>query len=547
MFAIVLAFVLFMLPSCNFVVTNGVDTTTNSGDDNNDFVEDQTWSNTVIITWTENSATVSELPEGVSVVNENGYVTITSTAKHIEYMASGEGKGQLKFYSDYKFKLSLSDLILACADGPAVNNQSSKSMYLVLSGSNVLSDATTYKESAEDQKAALFSEGQILVSGDGTLDVTGNCKHAIASDDYIRVREGELTLKSNAADGMHANDGIIINGGLLSINAASEGIQCDTSSVVISGGEISIVAAGDKGILAYSSIDISGGTISVKSVDKGIKSKAGNITISGGNISVTTTGDDGKGVLAKLGQFSMSDGVLTVNTSGSSAKGIKSVGDMTISGGTITVVCSGSSSSSGGWFAPPGGGGGPGGGGPGGGNESSGPEGIESKAALTITGGIVYAQSSDDAINSGGDLTISGGYVCAYSTGNDGLDANGDCIINGGVVYAIAAGSPEVGIDANSEQNKKLYVKGGTVIAIGGLERGSSISTKSTSVSWSKNTWYALYSGNDLAFVFKTPASGGNSMTLCTSSSPTVSAGVSVSGGTALFNGMANINGTVTK
>ena len=62
------------------------------------------------------------------------------------------------------------------------------------------------------------------------------------------------------------------------------------------------------------------------------------------------------------------------------------------------------------------------------------------------------------------------------STNNDGIDANGNCYVKGGVVYAIGASSPEVAIDANSEEQKKLYVTGGTVIAVGGLESGASIS-----------------------------------------------------------------------
>ena len=555
-----IAVAISLLPACNNVSVTNPEVTTNTGDDASDFVEEQTWNSSVSISWDGSAATIGELPDGVTVTNDNGYVVVTSIVKNIEYVLSGSGAGQLKVYSTYKYKLSLNSLTLACSDGPAINNQSSKSLYLVLDGASTLTDGSTYTDSSEDQTAAIFSEGQILVTGDGSLTVNGNCKHAIASDDYIRIREGELTLKATASDGLHANDGIIINGGSLSISAASEGIQCDTNSVVITAGTINITAAGDKGILAYSTIDISGGTVTVKSVDKGIKSQAGNITISGGSIDITTSGDDGKGILAKLGQINITGGVINVNTVGSSAKGIKAQGDINISGGTINVICEGGTST--GSFAPqagPGGNGGgpggmgggtqPGGGTPGGGmgNETSGPEGIESKSALTISGGTVYAQSSDDAINSGGDLTITDGYVCAYSTGNDGMDANGDCYIKGGIVYAIAAGGAEVGIDANSEDRKQLTVSGGSVVAIGGLEKGSSVSIKSTSTTYSNNTWYALYDNSTLVFAFKTPASGANSMTVCTKSAPTLTTGVTVSGGTTIFNGMGNINGTITK
>ena len=463
-----LAMVVLMGTGCNKEeeVESGSTAASNetfTGDDSSDFVENETWSSTINIVWNGTDVTVTGSADGVSVNNTNGYVTITSTVKNIEYVVSGSGTGQLSIYSDYKFKLSFEGLTLACSDGPAINNQCSKTCYAVLGGTNTLSDGSSYASSSEDRKAAFFSEGQICFSGSGSLNVTGNYKHAIASDDYIRLCSGTGTidLTAKVSDGLHANDGIIINDGILTINAVGEGIQCDTSSVVISGGTINITSTTDKGILAYANIDISGGTTTITSKYKCIKTES----------------------------------------------------NLTISGGTITAVATGSSSSSGT------------------------PEGIEAKGTIAISGGKVYAQANDDAINAGGDLTISGGYVMAYSTGNDGIDANGNCYIKGGVVYAIGANSPEVAIDANSEEQKQLYVEGGTLVAIGGLESGSSLTQSCYSASsWSKSTWYALTVG-DNTFAFKTPSSGGTPLVVSGASTPTLTSGVSASG-TAIFNGM---------
>jgi hypothetical protein len=166
-------------------------------------------------------------------------------------------------------------------------------------------------------------------------------------------------------------------------------------------------------------------------------------------------------------------------------------------------------------------------------------EGIESKGTISISGGEVYSYSqSDDAINSGGDLTISGGYVFAHSAGNDGLDANGNCYIKGGVVFAIGSSSPEVAIDANTEGGYKLYVEGGTIIAVGGLESGASLSQRCYSASsWSQNTWYALSIGFAV-YAFKTPSSGGTPLVVSCSSTPTLKSGVSAEGSNIFFQGM---------
>ena len=197
--------------------------TTNVGDDTSDFVDNETWSSTIHLVWNGTTVTVTGSADGVSVTNSNGYVTINSTVKNIEYAVSGSGTGQLSIYSSYKFKLSLEGLTLACSDGPAINNQCKKTCYAVLGGTNTLSDGSSYATSSEDRKAAFFSEGQICFSGSGSLDITGNYKHALASDDYIRLCSGTgtINLTAKVSDGLHTNDGVIINDGTLTINAVA--------------------------------------------------------------------------------------------------------------------------------------------------------------------------------------------------------------------------------------------------------------------------------------------------------------------------------------
>ncbi len=477
-----LMLVAFIGTGCNNEeeTTNGTNNTTNLGDDE-DLVENQTWNSTIEIIWNGTDVTVVGNADGVSINTNNGYVTIRSTAKHIVYNVSGSGTGQLSIYSDYKYQLALQGLTLTCPDGPAINCQSNKRCYLVIAGTNTLTDGTNYAATTEDRKATIFCEDKLCISGTGSLNVTGNYKHAIASDDYIRLcpnTTATLTLTTNASDGLHANDGIIINDGKITITAKQEGIQCDTSSIVISGGNLSVTSLEDKGILAYGNIEITGGTIYVTSPAKCIKTKS----------------------------------------------------NLVVNDGTIKAICTGEAQNSGG----------PGGGGrPGDHQDTTGnkPEGIEAKGTITINGGQIYSQSADDAINAGSTFTINGGLVCAYSTGNDGMDANGNCIINGGVVYAIGSRDPEVGIDANTEDRFYLTVNGGTIVAIGGLERNSKLNqTCYYTSSWSKSTWYALTVGDNV-FAFQTPSSGGTKMVVSGDSKPTLQKSVSASG-TQIFNGM---------
>jgi hypothetical protein len=166
------------------------------------------------------------------------------------------------------------------------------SLYLeVVDGTvNTLADGTAYDESVNyQQKGALFSEGQIFFSGKGALTVTGNCKNAIASDDYIVVDgEPSITACSSTGHGIKVNDGLWINGGTLKIDVtgdAARGIKSDTE-VVIAGGDITISTTGDC-VYDEAESDYSSAAC--------IKCEAG-FTMTGGKLTMTSSGDGGKGV-----------------------------------------------------------------------------------------------------------------------------------------------------------------------------------------------------------------------------------------------------------
>ena len=142
-----------------------------------------------------------------------------------------------------------------------------------------------------------------------------------------------------------------------------------------------------------------------------------------------------------------------------------------------------------------------------------GAEGIESKSIMRIQGGYIEITSYDDAINAASHLYFTGGYTYAVATGNDAIDSNGNMYLSGG--YVFCCGSEE-GLDANSEGGYKVYIQNGAnLMAIGGsmgaIENNAQISQTCYSGTASANTWYALYSGNNVAFAAYTPtfSSGG--------------------------------------
>lgn len=450
---------------------NTDDAAATSGDSEKGYEDDGTgndianskFTKTITITFSQSQATIDGEADSVAISSDGAYVTITSKAEEMEYKLYGSTtNGGLKVYSDKKFKLALCGVELTSGTGAAINNQSKKKMFVYLADAtnNSLTDAATYADTpaGEDEKAALFSEGQMIICGQGTLSVTSRCKHAICSDDYVAIRdEATVNIGGSVKDGIHANDYVAIDGGATTIAACgSDGIDVDEGYFLMTAGQLNVTttAAAAKAVKATGNIFIRGGALTLRatggteydSEDRDYKTAAclssdSSIYISDGSISATCTGLGGKALKADS-DIVIDGGYVEAESAGQSnnyvsAKGVKAKGDIVINGGRVVAT-------------------------------SASHEGIESKGSLTIAGGIVEVEAKDDAINSGADMRISGGMIYAHGSDNDGLDSNGNLYIEGGTVVAFGTSSPECGIDANEEENYHLYITGGTVIGVGG-------------------------------------------------------------------------------
>ena len=460
---------------------------------------------------------VTKTENGVEVTVNNGHVTANhGSVKKVCYVVSGTtSNGSLTILGDKKYAVKLDGVSITNPDSAALNLLSSKRAYVILNEgkTNTLTDGTS-----GSHKGTLYCKGKLLFNGKGSLNVTGNTNNGIHSADYIVFRKGnQVYVKSTANHGIKANDGIFINGGILNVEvsaAAAKGINCE-SNIIINGGRTTVLTTGN-GIYDTEDKETKGAA--------GIKADT-TLTVNGGELRLKSTGSGGKGIKVDQDAYFNGGSVYVVTTGSqfmsnndtSSPKGIKVDGNIKITNGKIWVHTSGTNG-----------------------------EGIESKKEISITGGEVASYAYDDAINSTSNMTISGGYVYAHGQHNDGLDANGNCYIKGGLVYAICSGTPEVAIDANTERGYKLYVEGGTIIAIGGLEGGSQLTQSCYQDSaWSPNTWYAMSVGSN-TFAFQTPSSGGSGLVVSGSSQPTLQSGVSASGGTTYFGGIGIYNGTVS-
>ena len=457
----------------------------------NDFTTD------IVVTYNDTQATVETANSDVKYITSGAHVVLdlkTGDVSGANVVVKGtSGDGSLKIYGSNKFKLTLSGVDLTSSKGPAINDQCGKRVFLHLTEgtTNRLTDCAEYgtdiysASTDEDRKGCFFSEGNVIVSGSGTLVIAGKYKHGLCSDGAIYVRPGATIAVTEAAkNAIHANGdsddnmGITVTGGLIYASCtatAGKCIKCDMD-VLVSGGTLDLYTSGGAEydtdekdtssascIKSDKNITITGGTLTCKSVGtagKGLKAD-GNITIGeegtdGPTLTVATTGGtysyNGTKAMGGPGGGGMMPGGGGNSSSGitSKAKAIKAEGIIKINSGELTISTA-----------------------------QDGAEGIESKTKSTgsvvFNGGRTFVQAYDDAVNSAGQISFQGGYVFAYSTGNDAVDSNygstNSIVVNGGALVAHGVKSPEEGIDADNA--RYLTFTKGTVFSSGGIQSNS--------------------------------------------------------------------------
>ncbi len=346
---------------------------------------------------------------GVTITDNSGHITATSTYPEagLKYNILGTTtNGSLTLTSTQPVHLIMSHANITNPDGAAIalNGSTVTHMFLSSGTVNTLNDAAT-----ATANGALYATGDLTISGSGTLNVNGYKKHGIAVDAALTIESGIINIAQAASDGIHVND-YTQNGGTITIIPSSDGIDV-ANALVLNGGNLTVNAASNdvKG-LKGTTVSINNGTYDITvsgNQSKAIKT-SGNTTINGGTTSVTASGSV----------------VLTASGSGadpSYCTGIKSDADVVINGGSLTVQCSSS---------------------------NLGGKGISADGDIAVNGGTVavttagngatYTNEKGSAdsysaacIKADGNISLSAGNVtCSSSgTGGKGISADGTITI----------------------------------------------------------------------------------------------------------------------
>lgn len=299
---------------------------------------------TVFINYSAAGASVDNplAPLGLDVVAAGAAVQVLPNPafdlKDVVFVLAGQSAdGSFLMKQNKRTSVVFDNLNLASLSGAAVAFVGDKSVSLQLVGDNHLADMAT-RALGDTLDAALYVYDNLSISGSGSLSVQGRYKKGIFAKDDLTVDGATITVSAlssairvkdnfvlnagsvslvDAEDLLEANDSIIINGGSLVADAlVDEGKCLDVDAAYVQrGGEVRLTLTG------ASARGVKVGTYEVAPGD----SLPGSVLISGGSLSVEA--------------FSPK----ATSLDPPKAAAIKADGDVTISGGVVSVVASASS------------------------------------------------------------------------------------------------------------------------------------------------------------------------------------------------------------
>lgn len=348
--------------------------------------------------YTATGETVISLGDVISITGEGAVaegttVTVTKAGTYLISGSLADGQLVVDTADESKVTLLLNGASLACSTGPAILVRTAPKKVVIFTAENsvnILSDGLGYVIPDEEQvegeiypNACIYSCEDLELNGGGELHIKGNADKGINTKDDLKIKSGTVTVTSVGA-GIRANDSLELSGGTVTVNAGGDGVK--TANTEATG----------KGYLT-----VTDGALYITAKGDGL-SAATDLTVSGGNMVLTTTDTDGV-VLKEFegnptsgsmgGGFGRPGGMMgesSADKAAISAKGLKAAGNLTVSGGKITIVAQ--------------------------------DDGIHSDTNVHISNGMIHIRAADDGIHAEKELTVSGG-VLTVAQSYEGLEA----------------------------------------------------------------------------------------------------------------------------
>ncbi|MBP3918786.1 MAG: carbohydrate-binding domain-containing protein, partial [Clostridia bacterium] len=377
----------------------------------------------------------------------------------------------------------------------------------------IMSTHDVQEEDSTANAAAIFSKEDLVLLGEGSLEVISAHGNGIVSKDHLKIASGTYTVTADG-HGICGKDSVCIKDGTFTITSGKDGIHAENNdiaasgSVYLFGGVYTINASGD-GISASHTLQIDNGLYHITS-GGGMENGAAHIEtdklFDRGDFGNRMKGNPVESPIENPKTDSDAANTELTDSDSVSCKGIKAELALEISGGSFdlntaddALHVNGNMSILGGVF-----------------HIRTGDDGIHADDKIIITdgeinimesyegieayeiiisGGTITVTSDDDGLNASGGsaepyenrdmqtvsrenacIQISGGDIYV-DAGGDGFDSNGDIQISGGVsIIEADADSANGALDYDGEGS----ITGGTVLALGGSSMAMNFDNHST-------------------------------------------------------------------
>ena len=513
----------------------GGDTTPDSGKDTVAADPDMFTDRDLRTSYDESKAAVITLNGSSAVCTSNavsvqgGTVTILDEGTYLLTGTLTDGRIVVDAPTDAKPQLVLRNVSVHSDISAALYVKNADKVVVTLEGENALTCGERFIAVDENNiDGAVYAKADLTFNGAGSLRITSPAGHGIVGKDDLVFTGGSYDITC-ASHGVDANDSVRCVDADFTVASGKDAIHAENTEdaslgfVYIQSGTFLLSAEGD-GISAGATLEILGGSFDITcggGSENGTKQSSDNWGGYGGGMMPPGGMGGGKGPGGKGGYGGMSFGGVTTDTTAESTsmKAVKSVGKMTVSGGSFTVDSADDAfhsnsdlTVSGGSFTV-----------------ATGDDGFHADENLTVSdgtitvtasyegleghhitvsGGKIRLVSTDDGINAAGgtdqsgsggrdqfggmggpggmggfgmgsgdgSVTISGGEIYMNASG-DGIDANGTLEISGG--YTVVCG-PTQGDTAVLDYDKTAVITGGTFIGTGSTMMAQTFSEGST-------------------------------------------------------------------
>lgn len=297
----------------------------------------------------------------VFVINKDVRLsTKNKITKSGEYTFTGKVSDMIYVDVSGEVNITLDNVTVSLDNSPCIYVKNGI-VTINLLGKNNLSDGKTYSINDEKVDGVIFSKDDLIIEGDGVLNIVSNYKNGIVSNDVLTINGGEINIES-VNNAIKVNDEFILNDGTLNLRSENKGIKSE-NVVNINGGVINVsdsyegiegktinindgivnITSSDDGINAVnkestsgefvndgSLLNITGGIITIDASKDGVDSN-GDIIMSGGTLVINGPVSDGDGSIDKNGTFTMIGGTLL-------AGGMSGMAEMPTSGQNSVMI-----------------------------------------------------------------------------------------------------------------------------------------------------------------------------------------------------------------